>query len=109
MAEPTQSERDTSAANARLNTENRAQSTNEATQRDTQSAQDRTDGGTGADKLSGRIAERTAEPSNQVVFTELETHTSLTPPQLPSFSAIICVNGSPFNAKVYGAITGEVS
>lgn len=107
MAEQSQSERDTSAANSRLNTDNRATSTNAATKRDTQSSQDRTSGGTGADKLNRRIAAQADQPQEQALYTELQTN--LTTPQLPSFSAIICVNGTPWNAQINGSLTGEVS
>jgi len=104
MAEQTQAQKDTARAASRLNTDNIAQSTNDATRRDTQASQERTEGSTIADRMESRIAMRTAEPSFQVVFTELQT--PLTTPQLPSFPAVICVNGQPQNATIYGAITG---
>jgi len=107
MASETRTQRDTEAAASRLNTNNRAQSTNEATQRDTQAAQDRTEGATGADKLQRRIATQAEQPQEQALYTELQT--PLTTPQPSSFPAIICVNGEPWNATIYGAITGEVT
>ena len=105
--EPTQTQKDTAAAASRLNTDNRAQSTNEATQRDTQSAQDRTRGGTGADKLQRRIAAQAEQPQEQVLYTELQT--PVTTPQLASFAGVVCVDGAPFNVTVNGSITGEVT
>ena len=105
--EQTQAQKDTARAASRLNTDNRAQSTNEATQRDTQSAQDRTQGGTGADKLNRRIAAQAEQPQEQVLYTELQT--PVTTPQLASFGGVVCVAGAPFNVTVNGSITGEVT
>ncbi len=107
MVEQTQTQKDTKAAAPRLNAENRATSTNEATQRDTQAAQDRTKGGTGADKLNRRIAAQAEQSQQQTLYTELITE--LSTPQIPSFPVIICVNGEPWNATIYGAITGEAT
>ena len=109
MAEPTQTQKDTAAAASRLNTDNRAQSTNDATQRDTQRAQDRTQGGTGADKLNKRILAQAEQPQPQTLYTELNTDAGINAPALPSFSAIICVNGEPWNAQITGSITGKVT
>ena len=109
MAEPTQTQKDTAAAASRLNTDNRAQSTNDATQRDTQRAQDRTQGGTGADKLNKRILSQTEQPQQQTLYAELNTDAGINAPALPSFNAIICVNGKPWNAQITGSITGEVT
>lgn len=108
MAEPTQTQKDSAAAASRLNTDNRAQSTNDATQRDTQRAQDRTQGGTGADKLNKRILTQTEQPQQQTLYTELNTDASMIAPALPTFHAIICVDGEPWNAQITGSITGKV-
>lgn len=102
-----QTQRDTERAASRLNTDHRAQSTNEATQRDTQAAQERTEGATGADKLQRRMATQVEQPPELTLYTELQT--PLTPPASPSFHAIICVNGEPWNVQINGSITGKVT
>ena len=105
--EPTQTQKDTAAAASRLNTDNRAQSTNEATQRDTQRAQDRTQGGTGADKLQRRIASQENPQQQETLFVELQTPMTSGSIALPSFQGIVCVDGVPFEVTVNGIIGEE--
>ena len=104
--EPTQAQQDTAKAASRLNTDNRAVSTNEATQRDTESAQDRTKGASGFSKLERRMSPQPNQDQQRVVYSELNTN--LTTPQLASFSVIVCVDGVPWNATINGSLTGEV-
>lgn len=106
MADQTQ--QDTEVAASRLNTDNRAQSTNEATQRDTQRAQDRTIEGTGADKLQRRIAAQENSQQEEVLFVELQTPMTSGSIALPSFQAILCVDGVPFDVTINGIIGEEV-
>jgi|21_taG_2_1085346.scaffolds.fasta_scaffold10639_2 hypothetical protein len=73
MAEQSQTERDTLAAKARLNTNNSTTPTSAEARVDTQRAQSRTKGGTGFDKLQRRIAAQENPQQQETLFTELQT------------------------------------